>query len=49
MVEEETQQAITRLEVSNEQVHSALIELLMVVQELKDKIEELEKNYGTKE
>lgn len=47
-MEEETQQAINRLEATNEEVHSALIELLMLVQELKTKVEKLEKWYDSK-
>lgn len=34
-----------RLEITNEQVNNALIQLLELVRELKDKVEELEKNY----
>ena len=34
-----------RLEITNEQVNNALIQLLDLVRELKDKVEELEKNY----
>ena len=34
-----------RLEITTEQVNNALIQLLELVRELKDKVEELEKNY----
>lgn len=34
-----------RLEITNEQVNDALIQLLELVRELKQKVEELEKNY----
>lgn len=44
-MEEEAQQAITRLEVSNEQVHSGLIELLFLVQDLKQKVDKMEEWY----
>lgn len=35
-----------RLEITNEQVNNALIQLLELVRELKEKVEQLEKNYG---
>lgn len=47
-MEKETQEAVNRLELTNEQVHSALIELLMLVQELKVKVDNLEKWYDSK-
>ena len=34
-----------RLEITTEQVNNALIQLLDLVRELKDKVEQLEKNY----
>jgi len=42
LVEKET---FERLEITTEQVNNALIQLLDLVRELKDKVEQLEKNY----
>jgi predicted nuclease with TOPRIM domain len=42
LVEKET---LERLEITNEQVNNALIQLLDLVRELKERVEELEKNY----
>ena len=44
-MEKETQEAVDRLEITTEQVNNALIQLLDLVRELKDKVEQLEKNY----
>lgn len=44
-MEKETQEAVDRLEITTEQINNALIQLLDLVRELKDKVEELEKNY----
>ena len=44
-MEKETQQAVDRLEITTEQVNNALIQLLDLVRELKDKVEQMEKNY----
>lgn len=54
MVEKEVSQRVEdleatmiRLEATTDLVNTALIDLLMLVRELKAKVEELEQNYGT--